>query len=142
MERAGFRVVDDREQVASDTVRLRLDQSHHGVGRDGRVDRVSAALQDLHARPRGQRLTGGDDAVCGRDARSADDNAHVLHPTFVRRHAAIDSSLTREQEGRRRLTRDRKARSAERYAVRRAPRSGGMRDDTQDHKPLHDGFGL
>ena len=89
VERAGLRVVDDGEQIAADAVRLRLDQAHDGVGRDGGVDRVAASLEDLHAGLRRERLAGGDDAVFGRDPRSADDDAHGLHPTHFRRHAAI-----------------------------------------------------
>ena len=50
---------------------LRLDQTHHRVGRDRGVDGVAAALEDLHAGARGQRLAGGDDAVTRRDFRSS-----------------------------------------------------------------------
>ena len=39
---------------------VRLDQAHHRVGRNRRVDGVAAALEDLHAGPRGQRLAGRD----------------------------------------------------------------------------------
>ena len=55
-------VVDQREQVAADAVAGRLHQPDGGVGRDGRVDGVAAALEHLHAGARGQRLAGRDDA--------------------------------------------------------------------------------
>ena len=55
---------------------VRLDEPHHRVGRNGRVDGVAAALEHLHAGARRQRLAGGDDAeFCG-DFRSACDNIH------------------------------------------------------------------
>jgi hypothetical protein len=56
---------------------VRLDETHDGVRRNGRIDGVAAALEDLHARTRGKRLTRGDDAVLGRDLRPAGDDACV-----------------------------------------------------------------
>ena len=47
----------------------------HGVGGDGGVDGVAAALEDLDAGARRERLAGGDDAVLGGDLGAAD-----LHP--------------------------------------------------------------
>ena len=48
------------------------------VGRDGRVDGVAAALEDLHARARGQRLAGRDDAVAGGHHRAADEGPDLF----------------------------------------------------------------
>ena len=66
-----LRLVDDREQVAADAVHLGLDEAHHGVGGNRGVDGVAAALEDLHAGARGQRLAGRDDAVTRRDLRAS-----------------------------------------------------------------------
>ena len=56
------RLVDDGKQVATNPVHVRLDETHHGIGRNGRVHRVAASLEHLNASARGQRLTGGDNA--------------------------------------------------------------------------------
>ena len=53
---------------------VRLDQPHHRVGRDRRVDGIAAALEHLHAGARGQRLARRDDAVFRRDLRPPDDD--------------------------------------------------------------------
>ena len=105
VERAGLRVIDDGEQIAADAVRLRFDEAHHRIGRDRRVNRVAAPLQDLHSCLRRQWLTGGNDAVPGGDPRSPDDDTHAPHPT----HSAVPlrsppvtlRSRLREQESRR-----------------------------------------
>ena len=54
-----------------------LDQPHDGVRGDRRIHRIAAALEDLDARARGQRLTGGDDAVLRRDFRASGDDFHL-----------------------------------------------------------------
>ena len=72
------RLVDDGKQIAADPVHVRLDETHHGIGRDGRVHGVAAALEHLNASARGQRLAGGDDAVLRGDLRSACDNIHAV----------------------------------------------------------------
>ena len=56
---------------------LGLDEAHHRIGGDGRVDRVAAALEHLHPRLRGQRLVRGDNAVFRGDFRPADDHTHM-----------------------------------------------------------------
>ena len=85
MQPAVRRLVDDRKQIAADAVHVRLDETHHGVGRDGRVDRVAAALEHLHASARRQRLTGGDDAEFRGDLRSACDNIHAVWRLYYSR---------------------------------------------------------
>ena len=73
MQLAGFRFVKNDKQIAADAVHGRLDDSHHGVGRDRRIHSVAAALEDLHARARRQRLTGRDNPVSRRHNRPSDD---------------------------------------------------------------------
>ena len=55
----------------------------HRVGGDRRVDRVAAALKDLHAGLRGERLAGGDDAEFRGDFRAPRERSHshsgILH---------------------------------------------------------------
>ena len=53
----------------------RLHQPDGGVGGDGGVDGVAAALEDLHAGARRERLARGDDAERGRHDRAAHDLA-------------------------------------------------------------------
>ena len=72
--RLGF--VDDREQIAADAVHLGLDDAEHGVGRNRRVGRGAAALEDLHPRARGQRLARSDDAERRGYFRPAGDDGH------------------------------------------------------------------
>ena len=84
----------DRKQIAADAVRLRLDQAHDGVGRNRRINRVAAALEDLYSSLRRERLTGGDDAVLRCDSRSTDDDAHVSHPTHFSGWAVIEAAVT------------------------------------------------
>ena len=55
---------------------MRLDEAHDGVGRDGRVRRMPAALEHLHAGARRERLARRDDAVFGGDLGTARDNVH------------------------------------------------------------------
>ena len=66
----------NREQVSADTVRLRLDDAEHRIGRDRGIDRIAAPREHLCTRLRRQRLTGGDDAVFRDDFGTADDDAH------------------------------------------------------------------
>ena len=67
--RLGF-VIND-EEVAAQPVAGRLHQSDGGVGRNRRVDGVAAALENLHAGARRQRLARRDDAEGGGDDRAA-----------------------------------------------------------------------
>ena len=68
-------IVIDDEQVTANTIAGRLHQSNRGVGGDGRIDRVAAALEDLHTRTSGEWLARRDDAEGGRDDRSTDDGS-------------------------------------------------------------------
>ena len=67
-------------EIAADAVVVRLDEAHHGVGRDGRVHRVPAALEDLDAGARGERMAGGDDAVLRRDLRIGPATTPAVRP--------------------------------------------------------------
>ena len=58
-----FRVVDDREQVAADTVHRRLDDGEDRGCGDGGIDRVAAILQHLQAGCGGERLARRDHAA-------------------------------------------------------------------------------
>ena len=87
VELAGLRFVVDREQVAADAVVVRLDEAHHRVGRDRGIHRVAAALENLHAGPRRQRLARRDDAVLGGDLRSTDDDARLDGRGLLAAHA-------------------------------------------------------
>jgi hypothetical protein len=57
---------------------VRLDEPHDGVGGDRRIHGVAAALEDLHAGARRQRMARGDDAVLRGDLRAAGDDARPL----------------------------------------------------------------
>ena len=70
---AGLRFVIDDEEVAAEAVAGRLHQADRGVGGNRRVDRVAAALEDLHAGARRQRLARRDDPERRRHDRSPDD---------------------------------------------------------------------
>src|SRR6202023_2958404 len=52
-----------REQVATDRGHVRVHDAEHGVGGDGRVDRVAALAQHLRPRFGGEVVRGGNDAV-------------------------------------------------------------------------------
>ena len=79
MQLRGFCLVHDREQIAADAIRLRLDDAEHGVGGDRRVDGVAAALEHLHPGLGRERLGGGDNAVGRGDARtSCDHHRYIL----------------------------------------------------------------
>ena len=96
VDRAGLRVVVDDEQVAADAVAGRLHQADGGVGGDGRVDGVAAALENLHAGARRQRLARGDDPEGRRDDRAPDDRAarsRILSRSFL--GEATDARRTR-----------------------------------------------
>jgi hypothetical protein len=75
VDRTGFRFVINDEQVAAEAVAGRLHQADGRVGRDRRVDRVAAALENLHAGARGQRLARRHDPKGRRHYRSADDRS-------------------------------------------------------------------
>ena len=62
-----LRVPDDGEQVAAHAVPRGLDQSQQGVGRDGRIHSVPAALQHVQGHLRRQGLAGGRHAVARDD---------------------------------------------------------------------------
>ena len=57
----------ERETVAADTGHGRLDHTHNGTGRDGRVDRVAAGFQDGKACLRGQGMAGGNRRSAGKN---------------------------------------------------------------------------
>ena len=59
---AGFRLVDDGEEVATHAVDVGLDDAHDGIGRDGGVDGVAAFFEDVRAGLRGEKLRSRDDA--------------------------------------------------------------------------------
>ena len=114
VDRAGLRLVVEDEQVAADAVAGRLHQADGGVGGDGGVDRVAAALENLHAGARGQRLAGGDDAEGRGDHRATDDRpawrarrleadparCHLRLPTTrVTIVTAMDRTLIRPSSG-------------------------------------------
>jgi alanine-glyoxylate transaminase/serine-glyoxylate transaminase/serine-pyruvate transaminase len=73
------RVVHDGKQIAADPVHLRLDDAHDRVGGNRRVDRVAAALEDLHAGASRQRLARSHDPIGGRYLRTAGNNSHVVN---------------------------------------------------------------
>ena len=69
LARLGF--VDDGEKISADAVAGRLHHANHGIGRNRRVDRVPAALQNLHAGHRRQRLAAGNNAVSSGNDRTS-----------------------------------------------------------------------
>ena len=76
MRPAARRLRDHGEQVAADTVHFRLDDAHHRVGGDRRVDGVAAPFEDLDPGAGGERLAGRDNAKLSGDFRSAGDHGH------------------------------------------------------------------
>ncbi len=60
---AAFRVVHDGEKIAAHAVHHGRDEAHHGVGGHGRIDGVSAMLENLRAGLRRERRFRGNDAV-------------------------------------------------------------------------------
>ena len=60
MEFVGLRFMDDRKQIATDAIAGRFHHANHRVSSNGRIDGISATLQDLHSGHRRQRLTAGD----------------------------------------------------------------------------------
>ena len=87
MQLSGLRLVDDREQVTTDTVHVRLDQSQDRVRRDRRVDGVATTVEDLRARLRRERLAGRDDAE-----RRGDDGATGDGKGMARSVSGLSSS--------------------------------------------------
>ena len=87
VELAGLRLVDDGEQVAADAVVIGSTRPITALVGDRRVDGVAAALENLHAGLRRQRLTRRDDAVLGRDLGSAGDDARLDGRGFLTVHA-------------------------------------------------------
>ena len=76
---AGLRLVVNDEEVAAEAVAGRLHQADGRVGGDRGVDGVAAALEDLHAGARRQRLARRDDPERRRHHRSADDRRADAH---------------------------------------------------------------
>ena len=70
--------VDDGEEIAPDAVAGGLHEADRRVGGDGGIDGVAAALEDRHARSRGERLARGDDAVLRRDDGAPDGDLGIL----------------------------------------------------------------
>ena len=70
VELLGLGVPDDREQVATDPTRHRLDDPEHGVGRDRGIDGVAPLLQHADGGRGRQRLAGGGHAVAGDHGRA------------------------------------------------------------------------
>src|SRR5262249_4835743 len=70
---AALRFVIEDEQIAAESVARRLHQANRGVGGNRRVDGVATALEDLHTRACGERLTRGDNPESRRDDGAADD---------------------------------------------------------------------
>src|SRR5205823_7512323 len=68
-----LRHVDQREQVAPDPAPGRLHHAGGRIGGDGGVDRVAAALEDLHSCGRGEGLAGSDHTVSRGDDGAAGD---------------------------------------------------------------------
>ncbi len=87
VELAGPRLIDQREQVATDTVAGRLHQTNRRVGSDCRVGGVAATFEDLQTRAGGQRLTRRDDAIGRGDHRATDDRSSRLRRVGLCRHA-------------------------------------------------------
>ena len=65
VELAGFRFVNDGEEIAAQSIARGFDQAKHRVRGDRRVHGVAAELQDLCARLRSEGLAGGDDPKAG-----------------------------------------------------------------------------
>ena len=59
----GFRFVVKAEEIAAEAAVVGLSHSKHGIRSHGRIDHVTAGFERLHARQRGERVTGGDHAV-------------------------------------------------------------------------------
>ena len=72
-----------------------------GVGGDGGVDGVAAALEDVEARLRRQRLAGGDHAVLGDDHAAALPGI-LARPIVAGGEGGIDGSLSRKSSWRHR----------------------------------------
>ena len=65
--------MDDHESAAADIAGARISHGHGEAGRDRRVDRIAAALQNVGADACCQRLLRHHHAVCGSDGwRAAD----------------------------------------------------------------------
>ncbi len=58
-----FRVVNDRENVAADTVAGRFHQPERGVRGDGGIDRAAAGFENIEPDLRGERHARADHAV-------------------------------------------------------------------------------
>ena len=61
---------EDGEQIAADAVAAGLGQAEHGVGRDCRVDAITACFEDIDAGHGCERLARADDAVLTNDGRA------------------------------------------------------------------------
>ena len=102
---AGLRLVVEDEEIAAEAVAGRLHQADGGVGGNGGVDGVAAALEDLHAGAGRQRLAGGDDAERRRHHRAADHRrrgrAGLLAPGHRPRRAPSTMAATADEGPRR-----------------------------------------
>ena len=63
MDAAGRDVVDDGEEIAPNAVHHRRHETHDRIGRNRRVDRMTAAREHDGAGLRRQRIFGGHDAA-------------------------------------------------------------------------------
>src|SRR5215469_9102615 len=71
VEFASLGLVVEDEEVYTDAVDVGLDNTHHSIGRDGRVDGVTTLFENMCAGLRGKKLGGGDDAEFRDDHRTA-----------------------------------------------------------------------
>jgi hypothetical protein len=89
VELPGFSFVDDRKQIAANSIRAWLHDTQGGIGGDGGVDGVASPFEDHRPSLGGQRLAGRHDAEL-RD----DHGARLLLRTLHRR---ILLRVTRER---------------------------------------------
>jgi hypothetical protein len=68
---AGLGVIDDGEQVASHAVHHGLDDTHCGVGRHDRVDRIPATSEDRRSGLGRKRVFRGNDSAAADDHRAS-----------------------------------------------------------------------
>ena len=79
---------------------VRLDEAHHRVGGDGGIDGIAAALEDLDAGARGQRLARGDDAVCAsRSSTATGDHVRTRGARLLTSETAGQSQAERDGQG-------------------------------------------
>jgi len=81
----GLCVIDNGEEVATDTIHHRRDHAHHRVRGNGCIDRIAAALQNPRSRLGRQGRFSGHDAVA-RDHHGARLRAVLTHCNWRRKH--------------------------------------------------------